>query len=193
MSALRLPAYRPSGASLAAGLSDIIPGNEGIVKTLPGAGGSGGASAFGYNPVCNQTAGMEAVIPSLSRDLGAVPQARLSPKAQMFRLRRGAPPLNMTDPCTESQMRPLPRGCTTKSGKGWNFLRVIQPSVYDTEYIQKRKSTKKHHPLTGKQETSGKQEAIKIGMGHALQHPSATLSQSHPVFLKFPVFLLKRS
>jgi hypothetical protein len=38
-----------------------------------------------------------AVIPSLSRDLGLVPSAGRRDSAEMFRLRRSAPSLNMTD------------------------------------------------------------------------------------------------
>jgi hypothetical protein len=38
----------------------------------------------------------EAVIPSVSRDLGLCGEAGLGGGAEMFRLRRGAPPLNMT-------------------------------------------------------------------------------------------------
>jgi hypothetical protein len=48
-----------------------------------------------------EEAGVESVIPSLSRNLGLLHIARADAKAEMFRLRRVAPALNMTPPVME--------------------------------------------------------------------------------------------
>jgi len=50
----------------------------------------------------------EAVIPSLSRDLGIVLPLRRADDAERFRLRRAAPALNMTDPRADRRLLSIP-------------------------------------------------------------------------------------
>ena len=50
----------------------------------------------------------EAVIPSLSRDLGIVLPLCRGGDTEMFRLRRVAPALNMTDPGADLRHLPIP-------------------------------------------------------------------------------------
>ena len=92
------PAYHSKGLP-ATGFRPVVPAK--------------GASAIGCLPIQNGLVVLygchpEPCLPARggSRDLSLVPQAGHRDCAQIFRLRRCAPSLNMTRACTESQMRP---------------------------------------------------------------------------------------